>query len=82
MFYYVAQRDIEAQKSGTRDIVKWPNEDLEEHFLWGQSIYLITMMLGKVRMDYDLFLICRIASFCFVKIFTLFFKYLVVFVLL
>ena len=44
-YYYIAQEDIELERRNPGSATRLANEEL---FLWGQSLYLIAMMIGRL----------------------------------
>lgn len=44
-YYYVCSEDIEIEREAPGEALRWANDDAENTFLWGQSLYFITNML-------------------------------------
>jgi len=45
-YYYVPKDDIELERKCSGESIRWPNEEVENMFLWGQSLYIIANILS------------------------------------
>lgn len=46
-YFYVASADIALERKTPGEAVRWPNDDLDDTFLWGQSLLIIASMLSE-----------------------------------